>query len=302
MTGSSLLAILLDMRRRTFLQMSACLGLSPGLSASEDPPIRIGLTPVILDDRVRFLRDWSQWLERELGTSVEIVQRAKYQDIMELLNRQQLDAAWICGYPYVLNQDHLDLLAIPVYQGEPLYHAYILGHGADRGIRDLRDLPGRTFAFSDPLSNSGYLYPVYRFRQLFHSPVRGEQSPFRKSFFAWGHRHVIEAVAAGLADAGAVDGYVWDQLNRLHPELTSKTHIIERSPAFGFPPLVSNRSLDPERKSRLARVFTGMNQDDEGRALLDSLGLDRFQPGSPTLYDSIAGMARRVAETGGNRT
>jgi len=296
------LVILLSMRRRTFLQLSACLSLSPGTSAGKEPPIRIGLTPVILDDRVRFLRTWGHWLETQLGTSVEFVQRAKYQDIMELLGRQQLDAAWICGYPYVLNQGHLDLLAVPVYQDKPQYHAYILSHSNDREIQNLRDLSDRVFAFSDPLSNSGYLYPIYRFQQHLHSAGHGKQPRFRKSFFAWGHRHVIEAVAAGLADAGAVDGYVWDQLNRLHPELTSKTRIIERSPPFGFPPLVSNRTLDPKRKRRLSKVFTRMNLDAEGRTLLDSLGLDRFQYGSPDLYDSIADMARKVAETGGNRT
>ncbi len=283
------------MQRRTFLGLLGCL--AAGVRAGDErPPIRIGLTPVILDDRVAFLRRWAHWLEARLDQPVAFVQRAKYQDIMELLSSDQLDAAWICGYPYVRHLDSLDLLAVPVYQGRPLYRSYIITGVDNHEAQGMQDLARGVFAFSDPLSNSGYLYPVYRLHQLFPHLPQPQRRLFRRTFFTWGHRHVIEAVGVGLADAGAVDGYVWDQLARLHPELTARTRIVERSPEFGFPPLVTPHHLDTERRERLARVLGHMHEEPAGRRLLASLGLDRFAFRTPSLYAGIALMASSVAD------
>ena len=282
------------MHRRTFLKLLGGLALQPGFSLASDRPLRIGLTPVILDDRVGFLHRWSDWIEKQLGQPVDFIQRAKYQEIMDLLDRGRLDAAWICGYPYVRHIDTLELLAVPVYKGKPLYRSYLITGAQEEKVRRLEDLSGRVFAFSDPLSNSGYLYPVYRLHQRFPHQPEPQRRLFRRTFFTWGHRHVIEAVASGLADGGAVDGYVWDQLHRLHPELTRQTRIFERSPEFGFPPLVTTRNMERDRRAALAALLARMHEDPEGRRLLQSLGLDRFAFRTAKLYAGIALMASSV--------
>ena len=284
------------MHRRTFLGLLGGLVTAQWVGASNEQPIRIGLTPVILDNRIGFLRNWAHWLEGELQHPVEFTQRAKYQDIMDLLERAQLDAAWICGYPYVRNMDTLELLAVPLYRGKPLYRSYIITHAHNKEIKEFSDMRGKVFAFSDPLSNSGYLYPIYRLHQLFPSESQPQRKLFRRTFFTWGHRHVIEAVATGLADAGAVDGYVWDQLSRLHPELTSQTRIVEKSPEFGFPPLVTTKGLSAERRNALALAFGRMHEDPRGRELLNSLGLDGFAFRTPKLFAGIALMASSVGD------
>ncbi len=284
------------MRRRTFLKLLAGPALRPAFVQATERPLRIGLTPVILDDRVDFLRRWAEWIETRLGQPVDFVQRAKYQEIVDLLDRGRLDAAWICGYPYVRHLDTLRLLAVPVYQGEPLYRAYLITSARNTEVQGLTDLKGGVFAFSDPLSNSGYLYPVYRLHQLFPHQPEPLRRLFRRTFFTCGHRHVIEAVASGLADAGSVDGYVWDQLQRLHPELTRQTRIFERSPKFGFPPLVTTRHMAPERRAALADLLGRMHEDPVGQPLLRSLGLDRFTFRTTQLYAGIALMANSLAQ------
>lgn len=296
MTGSRRLVILLSMKRRDFLLSGMAAALAPLVHGEAPESLRIGLTPVILDDRVDFLRRWGEWMERQLGRPVSFVQRAKYQEVLELLGRRRVEAAWICGYPYVQHLDTLNLLTVPVYRGEPLYHAYIITGQDRQDVHRLEDLEDHTFAFSDPLSNSGYLYTAYRLRQL--RPHQRRLRFFRRTFFTWGHRHVIEAVASGLADGGSVDGYVWDQLSRLHPELTGRTRIVERSPAFGFPPLVTGKGDDAETGRRLGEVLSRMHEDAEGRRLLGSLGLDRFVFRTPKLYAGIAMMASTVGDEG----
>ncbi|HYN79446.1 MAG TPA: PhnD/SsuA/transferrin family substrate-binding protein [Lamprocystis sp. (in: g-proteobacteria)] len=259
---------------------------SVGTSAS---PLRFGLTPVILDDRVSFLRQWSTWLSARLRRPVVFVQRGRYREILDLLLRGGLDLAWICGYPYVQHQTDLSLIAVPRFQGQPLYRAYVIV-GAEASFQSLEDLKGRLFAWSDPDSNSGYLFPRYQLAQSGEDPDRY----FRRAFFTWGHRHCVEAMAAGLADGAAVDGYVWETLARREPALTARTRVVLRSPLFGFPPLVAAPGLPGADLETLRRVVLAQADDADGRRLLGELNLDGFSAEGPALFLDIAHMAGLV--------
>ncbi len=280
---------MIDESRRRWLKRSGALLLTGATGiplAASQPVIRIGLTPVILDDQTQFLHRWRHWLVGRLGVDVEFIQRPRYRDITDLLLNRTLTAAWICGYPFVRNRAQLRLLAAPVYQGSPLYRSLVITGTSGQPPDALEGLAGSVFAFSDPDSNSGYLYPVYRLRET----LKNQPGFFRRTFFTWGHRNTVEAVAAGLADGGAVDGYVWEAMARQYPRYLEKIRIIERSPEFGFPPLVTHRDLPEAIHTRLATTLHEMHTDSDGLSLLKALYLDRFVPGDPADYDSIADM------------
>ncbi|WP_296809517.1 PhnD/SsuA/transferrin family substrate-binding protein [Thiocapsa sp.] len=283
--------------RRTFVSslLATGFGLAGGRSdpvRASSQPLRFGLTPVVLDDRIGFLAAWADWIERQLGRPVVFVQRSRYREILDLLLQGRLDLAWICGYPFVRNLSRLDLIAVPRFRGRPLYQSYFIV-GADSEIQRLHDLEGRLFAWADPDSNSGYLYPRFRLTSDGRDPDRF----FRRTFFTWGHPRSVEAVAEGLADGAAVDSYVWETLARGHPELTAQTRVLERSPDFGFPPIVAGPALSEPDRQAIRRVLLSQVQEAGGRALLNELNLDSFSIETPDLYDDIARMAGRI--TGG---
>ena len=184
------------------------LCLAGAMADTAPPPVRIGLTPVFLDDQTTFVNAWRGYLERRLNRPVTFVQRASYREITDLVRTGKLDFAWLCGYPYVQNRDALNLLAAPVYQGKPTYRSYLIVPASDHQTRSIADLRGKVFAFSDRDSNSGYLVPVHELLGLNETPG----AFFAKTFFTWSHRNVVQAVADGLAQGGAVDSYVWDIL------------------------------------------------------------------------------------------
>ena len=256
--------------------------------AAELPPVRFGLTAVVVREDLQLYDRWSAYLHKQVGRPVQFVQARSYREIMGLLEAGELDFAWICGYPFVQKRDpdFLELLAVPVFDGAPLYRSYIIVN-RDSSIASLADLEGRVFAFSDPDSNSGYLVPQAMLAQMGHRP----ESFFRLSFFTYSHAETIEAVAEGLAEGGAVDSYVWEYLYRTRPDLTVRTRVILRSEMFGFPPLVARLGLDPELRDRMAAALTGMGEDVEGRQLLAKFALDRFGLFPESLYDPIRRMA-----------
>jgi phosphonate transport system substrate-binding protein len=155
-------------------------------------------------------------------------------------------------------------------------------------------MKGQVFAFSDPDSNSGYLYPTYRLREI----LVARPDFFRRTFFSWGHRNTIEAVASGLADGGAVDSYVWESIVHQYPHYAEQIRIVERSPDFGFPPIVTHRDLPNTIHAHLAATLRQMHADPEGLELLKALYLDRFQPGDAADFSGIAGMMAATSQLG----
>ncbi|MBC8445144.1 MAG: phosphate/phosphite/phosphonate ABC transporter substrate-binding protein [Rhodospirillaceae bacterium] len=257
----------------------------------QNSPVQFGLTAVVVRENLRFLNQWAHYLSEKLGHPVEFVRRKSYRDVMDLLDTGQIDFAWICGFPFVKKRDpeFIQLISVPVYAGKPLYHSFIIVH-KDSPYQSIEDLEDKVFAFSDPESNSGFLFPQYLLAQQGKTP----EGHFRQTFFTYNHAETIEAVAEQVANGGAVDSYIWEYLNDRRPELTEKTRIIKTSPAFGFPPLVARVGVDPWMVRRMKDVLLKMSDDPEGRESLSGLKLDGFGEPSPELFDSIRKM---VAET-----
>ncbi|TSE27400.1 PhnD: phosphonate ABC transporter, periplasmic phosphonate binding protein [Tepidimonas sediminis] len=276
--------------RRLWLRSVAALALGAGgRGVGAATVLSIGITPVVVEDRLGLWRRWAAYLERASGLTVTVRPFSAYGRVVDGLRQGGLDAAWLCGYPYVLHRRELDLVATPLWRGEPRYQGYVIvREGAAR--HDWAALRGCTFAYADPLSNSGHLVVRHWLRQLGHDP----ETYFGRSFFTYAHRHVIEAVSVGLADAGAVDGYVWEWLRQRHPRRVQGTRVMWRSPSFAFPPLVARRGLPAGVRRSLAQALIGMRHDEEGAAVLAELQLDGFTTAEPAWYEPIERMAREA--------
>ena len=222
------------------------------------------------------------------------MQRRTYEEITSLLVSGQLTAAWICGYPYIQYRSRLALLAVPVWRGQPFYQSYLIV-GSDRAATSIDSLKGDVHAFSDPDSNSGCLVT----RALLAQKKLQPAEYFRRTFFTYSHRNVVRAVASGLAESGSVDGYVWEVLATVEPELTHQTRIVTRSDWLGFPPVACEirQSATPQARA-VQRALMEMSTDPDGAAVLELLRLDGFTKGDPGLFDGIAEHVERVRGLG----
>lgn len=280
------------MNRRRLLKGTAVLAAAPGLALAQER-LRIGLTAVILADQAAFLARWAEYLSQRLDTRVTFVSRDQYQAVHDLLFNGQIDAAWTCGYPFVRFQSQLQLVAVPLHQGQPTYRSYLIRPLGDTTVPGWSALAGKVFAYSDPLSNSGWLVAQGEFARAGIG-----QRDLKRTFFAHGHRNVADAVASRLADAGSIDGYVWETMRLQGMAGASQTEVIWRSRPHGFPPLVAAAGADPVRVEALRRSLLDMHKDDAGKALLKSLNLDGFIGGQVSLFDSIRQLARSVPGSG----
>ena len=284
------------MHKRTLLRALVSAGLASASRRlmADSRSLRIGLTPVILADQVAFLSRWGRYLSERTECEVSFVARETYQGILELLSSGQIDVAWICGYPFVRFESELTLLNVPLYLGNPTYQAYLIRPKSGPAVvKDWGDLRGKVLAYSDPLSNSGWLVAQ---AQLALAGVGPRE--LRRSFFAHGHRNVAEAVSARLANAGAIDGYVWETMRQKNMNAALQTEIVWKSEAFGFPPLVTKLGALHPRKETLQKTLMAMADDEAGRGLLRALNLTGFTDGAPAMFDTLRRQARAVPESG----
>lgn len=282
------------LNRRSVLSLCAGSVLAPSFgtpAVARETTIQFGLTPVFLTSDLELLGRLQSYLQRTTGCAVSLVNRRTYQEVTALLTSGQIDGAWICGYPFVSHKTELQLVAVPLWHQKPLYQSYTICD-AGRNARDLTSLRGDLHAFSDPDSNSGFLVT----RAALAERALRPETFFSKTMFTYGHRNVIRAVASGLAQSGSVDGYVYDVVSRLEPELTKRTRIVTVSDWLGFPPIAAPKyPSDPGKLALLKSALLNMHQAEDGRAVLKMLQLDGFAAESPSLFDPIARKAALVA-------
>ena len=244
------------------------------------------------EEGLEYYQELSRYVARKAGLDLHLFHKAEYAEVNEMLEQRKVDMAFVCSGPYVSGHDAfgLELLAAPQVGGAPQYYSYLIVP-ATSTVGSLEGLRGKTFAFTDPQSNTGRIVPTYLVSKIGSTPDRY----FGKVFYTYSHDNSIKAVATGAADGAAVDSLIWEYSQAHDPTYTSKTRVILKSDPFGSPPVVVHPDLDPVLKARLRDALLSAHEDPEGRAILDKMGIERFAPTDDGAYDTIRAMNAFVA-------
>ncbi len=264
----------------------------PATAAAQVVPLRVAVAAVISPkgtaDSYQLLFDY---LSLKLDRPVELVQRRTYAEINDLIERDEVDMAFVCTSAYVIGRRDFDmqLLVAPQVSGETLYFSWLIVP-ADSAAKELADLRGKTFAFTDPWSTSGRMYPTSLTQALGETP----ETFFGRTFFTYSHDDAIRAVANGVADGAAVDSLVYQFAVAREPWLGERTQVIRRSQAFGMPPVVTSPHVRPQVRARLQSILLAMADDPDGREALQALDIDRFVVIEDVAYDSVRDLEMQV--------
>jgi phosphonate transport system substrate-binding protein len=237
-------------------------------------------------------RELAEYVGAALERPVELVQRRTYAEVNALVAEQEVELAFVCTSAYLAGSaaQEMELLVAPEIDGQSVYYSQVIVP-ADSRSYSLGDLAGKTFAFTDPMSLTGRVYPTTLVRQMGREP----EQFFGDTFFTYSHDRAIDAVAAGVADGAAVDSVVLRYAFARNPDLQSKVRILHTSPPFGMPPVVVPATLPAREKMRLRQLLLDMSNDPEGKRVLAQLGIDRFVLIDDAAYDSARAL---VVEAG----
>jgi phosphonate transport system substrate-binding protein len=230
-------------------------------------------------------------LHKKLGVEVQPFVATDYTGVVEALRANKLDIAFLTPASYVFAKNEADVKVILKSQrrGSPYYYAAIITR-ADSGIRELEDLRNRTFAFGDPLSTSGHVFPRKMFKAKGIDPVKD----FKNVLYSGGHDATVLAVLNRKVDAGATfanfpDGKdaAWVQYLK-DPEEQKKIRAIAYSEPIPADNLVVNAKLDPALAKKIEEIFLDLSQDPAGQKMLrDLYQIDGFVPATDHDYNSV---------------
>jgi phosphonate transport system substrate-binding protein len=126
-----------------------------------------------------------------------------YTTVIEAMGANQVDVGWLAPFAYVLAHDKngAQVILASLRQGSKTYRSQIIVR-ADSGITSLEQLRGKKFAFVDPASASGFLFPNALLAQM----GIDYKTFFSDTTFAGGHDKVVIAVYNKQVDGGATFG------------------------------------------------------------------------------------------------
>jgi phosphonate transport system substrate-binding protein len=262
--------------------------LKPQIESTGKERLRIAVGAMITPKAgFAYYKQLLEYIGETLERNIKFIDKESYAEINSLLETGGLDAAFVCSGPYVDGHKEfgLELMVVPQAYGETVYYSYIIVP-SDSPAKTVEDLRGRTFAFTDPKSNTGKLVPTYILARMEETP----ESFFREYRFTYAHDKSIKAVALKMVDGAAVDSLIWEYADKTDPEFTSKTRIILKSSPYGIPPFVVRPGLAPETKNRLKQILLNVHKDERGKKIIKGMMIDKFVEGDNSAYDSVREM------------
>ena len=224
-----------------------------------------------------------------LGLSTELVVETSYASCIADVN----DVCFVCSLPYIMFEREGLSPAVPVaapvlsgprYRGRPVYYSDVIVP-RDSDAMTFLDLRGRSWAYNEPLSHSGY--GITRFHLL----GLGETGGFFGEVIEAGfHEAAIRMVGASEVDGSAIDSQVLSVVLRDEPDLRASIRIVESLGPSTIQPVAISRRIPSDLGSAIVDVLTSLHRDPEVHDQLAEGLVERFVVAGPDSYDDIRHM------------
>lgn len=228
----------------------------------------------------------TEMVGRRLGIATELVVETSY----ESCEKDENEVCFVCSLPYVTWERRGLDLAVPVaapvlqgerYEGRPIYFSDVIVH-RDSPLRSFLDLRGRSWAYNETLSHSGYGITRYHLAQL------GETKGFFGKVVEVGfHQEAIRRVVRGEIDGAAIDSQVLAIELRDHPDLAEQLRVVEALGPSTIQPVAVSRRVPTGLRDAIRDALLTMADDQGVRQRLDVGLVERFVPVGPASYDDI---------------
>jgi len=265
-----------------------------GSAAVQIEELLIGIEPEHnIFDQMEQYRSLADYLSDELGVEVKFTIMSRYGEVIKRFKSLKLDGAFLTSYTATMgiNELKLEPVASPVnLSGESTSQGYIFVR-KDSGIRDIKDMQGKSIVFVDPATMEGYLFPL---AYLGRHGITEINKFFSRVSYSGGHASTIFAVLDGRADIGAAKNTVFDKLVHNDPSIHEELTLIAQSPKAPEITLCLKNEIDRNLREKLGAVLLAMDKNFDGKAALKQFKALRFVKPDKTDFAKIEEMAQEA--------
>lgn len=247
-----------------------------------------------------------QALGQRASLTVEPRVSGPVRGVEDPFSKGEADVGFMCApalfWLRELEDPPVELLpAAPVFRdgrasGQPVYFSELVVR-SDSPARSFLDLRGRSWAYNDPCSLSGYYNLLKKLTEV------GEDSAFfGRTCCSGSHLNSMELIVRGEVYAAAIDSNVLRIKLRSAPGLRKRLRVIETWGPFPIQPVVLRSVLQPGLKARLHTALLAIGEDAPAPPALAEFGLERFAPVTYEHYDPEERALRECERTLGIRS
>jgi len=282
-----------------FIIISSFKDLNKGALGTLDNPIKIYFTPSVDANRITSnAKELIKFLEKETGYFFTTAVPSNFITLVEAFGTKRADIAGINTFSYLMANEKYGAearLRIVRDNNEITYKAQFLAR-YDSGIDNITDISGRSFAYVDPSSTSGYILPKAMLQKLGVKPS--------ETVFAMKHDNVVMMIYQKQVDAGATyyappdpkTGKILDARMRVaeqFPDIEKKVKIIGFSEDIPNDPWVFRKDMDEGMKKKIINAILKFIKTEEGRrAMYEIADIVDLIPATDEDYDPLRKMLK----------
>jgi phosphate/phosphite/phosphonate ABC transporter binding protein len=256
--------------------------------------LKFGFTPVLgqTDERAEF-EPLTSYLSDVIGQKVVLYVAKNYGDLRTQMEAGEVDIGSFSPFAYVdaVRGGKIRIIAQSVIDGSATYRGIIVAR-KDGGLKSLADLQGKRFAFVDPKSASGYVYP----RAMLVEKGINPDSFFQETLFAGDHMKVIAAVLDGRVDAGATYDNALG-IAKASGMPSDNLVIIASTDPIPHDAIAMRIGLDEALAKKIQTALVNLDKTEAGRRVIASS--KKKLSGHVIAEDSTFNVVRRTAKIAG---
>ena len=297
-------------RRRGLVLLAAILPAAIGLALpgagtflpparAADAPLTLALTPSRDPAALQEAGDaFVRAITRLTGVPMRAQVASDYAGVVEALRSRRVDLAFVHPVGYVLANREAGCLILvrDIWQGKTAYTARFYVR-KDSGIQRVEDLRGKTVAFVDPASSSGYIYPMMLLIKQGLVRDRDPKTFFKEALFAGTHESALRSLIQGRVDAAASFDKS-PELELKDPALVARLGFVGETPPIPEAGICARPGLPPDVVARVKSALLAMKGPEHAAVLKNIYNIDGFVEAADADYDpvrdavSLMGLAR----------
>ncbi len=236
--------------------------------------VKFGFVPVRnVEEMTKEFTALSNYLSKKTGCQFEIYPFRDYETLLEKFITKEIELATAGSFiAYrAIKELGAEPIARPEKNGISFYTGLIVVR-KDSGIKNIKDLKGKSFAYVDINTSAGYVYPRALIKSLGYNPDKF----FREVKFAGHHDAAFLAVYHRQVDAAAAKNLVFQQIAQDNPDFKKTMLILAESKGFPEKPIVARADFDPVLREKIKKILLNMDKDPEAKEVLKTIKADRF--------------------------
>ncbi len=283
------------MTRRVFYALISFLIVMVALAgpAPAAKLLRMALVPIANPEKlIDGVKPAMRFLEKQIGCKIRYFITLNYSAAVEAMSSGRADISFLPPLPYVLarSQARVEVILGEIYRGKSYYQSKIYVR-RDSGIKNLSDLKGKTIAYVDPISSSGFLYPhdIFERAKLLKGGIQyPEGGFFRRVYFAGGDEQAIRSVFGKFVDAAGVSEF---SINLLKQDERAALVPLASSARIPSHNVVARKGLDPKLKRRFIDAMMKLNEPENRKYLKYLYGTEGYLRVDHAAYRAVEDMA-----------